>query len=523
MAGLLTSCYKDESSLNYRLINPINIDLGVDAKTEFSIFAYDTLEIKPIAFKEGVNDADLSFRWVVSGNLILPTVLDSTMTLKKRIEIQPASIPYSLLFEVKDNTTGITQEQTYKVTVQTPFGPGLVVSETKDGMTSDISLIRAYNFSTGFSKGQDTTMRNLFSLVQKRKIEGVGTAIVSSSYGVYGRFLTIGTNKSIDRVDPFDYSYIDGNGSSFMIDPQNYNVTSVGFSSNAGAMEALVIGGKVYTHYLQTQATHKYSYYLLTTDLSDYRVGLSTQPMWAYGLCFDEMNGRFMEISGTKNLRVMDSKKLEPNAPFDPNRLQNFTCRAMFSGKNNIGHNILQEKDLVTGIAKPDGNIYCYDTKQANYYDDPQYQNGMPSKIIDLNGFENIKEARFFTGTDNRDYIYYATAKKIYTIDLIMNKATEDYTIPEEPDGNNAEEEITSMAVWLGLGKMSYTNNKGEIAETSSSNNMLVVTTYNPITQEGFVRTLPIAIFSGRIEQNRELHSIFKGFSKITATSPQKN
>lgn len=519
LTGFLHSCYEDKSSLNYTLVNPINIDLG-GANTEYSVFAYDTLEIKPIVYKEGVSDTELSYRWTVSGNYIVPTVLDSTMTLKVRVDLQPQTIAYNLLYEVWDNTTGIKQEQTFKIKVETPFGSGLVISETEDEQTSDISLIRAYCFSSGFKKAQDTTMRNLFSLVNKRKIAGVGTAILSTTYGVYGRFMTIGTNSSVDRIDPFDYSYIDGNGSSFMIDPQNYNVTSLGFSSNAGCIETIVIGGKLYTHYYQTQAIHTFSYYLLTSDMSDYRVGLATQPEWAYGLCFDEMNGRFLEIQGTKYLRVINSKKLEPDAAFDPNKLQDFTCRAMFSGRNNITHNILQEKDPVTGKPKLDGKIYCYDTKQEFYYNDPDLINGMPSKIIDLNGFPDIQKALFFSGTNNRDYIYYATEDKIYTINLIMNVVTEDYVVPTT---ESSDEVITSMAVWLGYGSMNFTNNQGEMGTTSSANNMLVVTTYSPSLKEGFVRTLPISIYTGRIEANKDYHGMFRGFGRITATTSQKD
>ncbi|MFR7825280.1 MAG: hypothetical protein ACLU30_20330 [Odoribacter splanchnicus] len=65
LTGLLYSCYEDKSSLNYTLINPINIELG-DESTDYSVFAYDTLEIKPIVYKEGVDDADLSYRWTIS-------------------------------------------------------------------------------------------------------------------------------------------------------------------------------------------------------------------------------------------------------------------------------------------------------------------------------------------------------------------------------------------------------------------------------------------------------------------------
>ena len=56
-AGLFFSCYEDHSSLTYKLINPINIELG-DESTEYTVFAYDTLEIKPIVYREGVEDAE---------------------------------------------------------------------------------------------------------------------------------------------------------------------------------------------------------------------------------------------------------------------------------------------------------------------------------------------------------------------------------------------------------------------------------------------------------------------------------
>lgn len=523
LTGLLASCLEDDSSLTYKLVNPISIELGGES-TNYTVLAYDTLNIKPIVYKEGVNDSDLSFRWTISGKFMPPTLVDTMMTLKMWVNLQPQNTAYDLLYEVIDRTTGIVQEQTFTVKVETPFGPGLIFSETEDGQVSDISLIRGYNFSKNFKKDQTTVMRNLFSLINGRKIEGVGTAVLSTSYGQFGRWLTVGTNASIERLDPYDYSYLDGNGDCFMIDPKNYNVSSLNFARYTGKIEICVIEGKVYTHYVYTEAIHKYSHYLFTSDMSDYSVSLSTQPTWAYALCFDEMNGRFLEIHDRDYLRVINSSKLKPGAPFDPNKLQNFTCRAMFSGKDKVGHNILQEKDPETGLPKPNGKIYCYDTKQVSYNTDKELENGMPLKIIDMNDFPEIQKALFFTGTDNRDFIYYATPQKIYTFDLLMGKVNADYIIPSSEDEETfmaSDEEITSMAVWSGDGNVNYTDNNGQMRTTASKNSMLVITTYSPSLNEGFVRTLPIAIFSGKIEQNKEYHGFFRGFGKITATSPQ--
>ena len=82
----LASCFEDDSSLNYKLMNPIVIDLG-DEPTTYKVFAFDTLEIKPITYKEGVPDADLSFKWTLEGNTIIPKVIDSTMTLKYMVDV----------------------------------------------------------------------------------------------------------------------------------------------------------------------------------------------------------------------------------------------------------------------------------------------------------------------------------------------------------------------------------------------------------------------------------------------------
>ena len=147
----LASCFEDDSSLNYKLMNPIVIDLG-DEPTTYKVFAFDTLEIKPITYKEGVPDADLSFKWTLEGNTIIPKVIDSTMTLKYMVDVSAQNNAYKLVYEVRDNTTDIIQEQVFDVTVMSPFGSGLIVCDTKDEMTSDVSLIMAYNFTDSYRK-----------------------------------------------------------------------------------------------------------------------------------------------------------------------------------------------------------------------------------------------------------------------------------------------------------------------------------------------------------------------------------
>ena len=511
------SCYEDDSSLNYKLMNPIVIDLGGEA-TQYKQFAFSTLEIKPITYKEGVDDADLSYKWTLEGNKIVPTVLDTTMTLKHVLDVAPESLPYKLIYEVTDNTTGISLNQVFEVTVMSPFGSGLVVCDTKDEQTSDISLIMAYNFTSGHKKENDTIMPNLFSKVNKRKIQGVATSIRSTIYGV-NRSLTVGTNSTIDRVDPFDYSYIDGNGDMFIIDPGHYDVTFIGWEPNSG-VELLAISGKIYPRGMQ-QMNKVYSYYLLTTDLSDYNMGIFCRPEWDNGIGFDEMNGRMLEFDMATKLKVFDSSKLPKDAPFDPNQLQGLTCRAMFSGDNNQMHTILQEKDPQTGKPLKNGRIASYVTLRDAWWNSSS-ENGKPLKIIDFTNFPDIHDAKFFDSSETQDVIYYATSNKIYAINLALSEptATLEYSAP-------AGEEITSMMIWKKYqGMIEYTNPipdaDNKVRQTSTSNRMIVLTTYNPAAKEGTVRTVAIAtVGTGTLEKDTKLHGAFGGFGRITATNIQ--
>ena len=581
----LASCFEDDSSLNYKLMNPIVIDLG-DEPTTYKVFAFDTLEIKPITYKEGVPDADLSFKWTLEGNTIIPKVIDSTMTLKYMVDVSAQNNAYKLVYEVRDNTTDIIQEQVFDVTVMSPFGSGLIVCDTKDEMTSDVSLIMAYNFTDSYRKEQDTVMRNLFSSVNGRKINGVATAVRSTTYQV-NRSLTIGTDHTLDRVDPFNYSYIDGNGDMFVIDPGQYNVTTIGYDPQIGA-ELLAITGKIYPRSMQ-QDNKVYSYYLQTSDMSDYYMGIFYRPAWENGIGFDEKNGRLLEFDSDDQLKVFNSAKLPADAPFDQNKLQGFTCLAMFSGDDSQMHIILKEKDPKTGKAKTNGKIYSYITLRTY---DPETDNGKPLKIIDLNSFPEIQDARFFEGTETQNVIYYATSTKIYSINLAIANplVTLEYTAPEGeeitsmmagkplkiidlnsfPEIQDARffegtetqnviyyatstkiysinlaianplvtleytapegEEITSMMAWKEYqGKVDYTNPNpnadadDKVIEVSNNNRMIVLSTYNPSSREGFVRTVAIATLgTGTLEKNRELHGEFGGFGRITATNIQK-
>lgn len=180
MVGYFTSCYDDKSNDSIKTINPLVIDMG-GVPTSMSAFLLDTLEIKPVVYKIGSDDADLSYKWEISGNDIIPFVLDSTMTLKAIVSVAPNSNPYTIILTVTDNRTNLQNYEKFSLSVYSNLGKGLVVADTRDGVNTDLNLIMSQNFTENFLQQFDekdnTILKNVYSTTNNGKlIEGLATA-----------------------------------------------------------------------------------------------------------------------------------------------------------------------------------------------------------------------------------------------------------------------------------------------------------------------------------------------------------
>lgn len=510
----LASCYKDDSSVNYKLINPIVIDLGDNGQYSastptYTLFSMDTLEIKPIVYKEGEIDTNLTFNWTLQGNSIAPTVIGNNMTLKACINVPAEGNAYQLVLDVENRMTDIHAQQLFNVKVESPFGLGLLVADSKDEKNSDVSLIMSYHFTSGLKIDQTRNSHDLFSQINNRKIPYYPVnGLLSSSYGS-NRSLTITTPYSIDRVDPFNFNYMDGNRDVFVIDPKKYNPTGLGYISNQG-VELLLMDGKLYPRTMQ-QSNKYFAFYLLTKDMSDYFITYFFCPTWESGLAFDEKNGRLLQLNGTTNLLLFSSDKLPANAPFDQNKLQGFSCKGMMLGPNNTYHNILQNKQT--------GKIYSYIT-QRGYGS----ENGSPVQLLDLSNCPEITDAIGFATVETQSVIYYATKHTIYSVYYRGNEliVTPEYTAP----ANNEISSIMSWQEYYAPGKIDYANPNPaadqKVLSVSSYNRMLVLATYDTKKQEGFIRTVAITtVGTGTLEKDHQYHGEYGGFGRITAIAPK--
>ena len=121
MAFVAMSCYEDHSAKDFKIIKPIVIEFA-GAETAVKIFQFDTLEINPIIYKNGVSDENLTYEWKIQGNEYPETVLSNKMTFREPISAAPNSTAYDLILTVTDKTTDIQEFSRISVTVESSLG-----------------------------------------------------------------------------------------------------------------------------------------------------------------------------------------------------------------------------------------------------------------------------------------------------------------------------------------------------------------------------------------------------------------
>ena len=508
---LLASCYKDDSNDDYKLLSSITIDKE-GASDFYSVYQYDRLKIRPVVYREGLDDSKLKYKWEIK-DWDVDMVIGDKMELDTIISVPPMTYAYSLLFTVTDETTGISAYKLYEVTVSPILGEGLVVADTRDGgQTSDLSLIMAMNFASGFNDDKsDIIRRDLYSKFNGGKISGPVTGLQNTNYGT-NRSLTILTSNDIIRLEPYTYTITDRGNSIFIIPPKPEEIKpqSIAYLGSIGS-ELLLMNGHVYPRGCQNN-NRVYAYYSVTNDVSDYyatHVG-PAKTLYNYsanigGFAFDKLgNRRIIALDNFgENMRLLNSG----SDKFDPNNIGKKSCLHIGETKGKIINLLLKDDD------QEHYEIYALSC-------DKKDDGSLPCGRYDMSGCPEIASSRFYEFSMVEDVFYYATEKSIYAVEYLHDVPVPylRYTV-EFPES----EKITSMNLWKNNGKI-YVPSDDESGKStiSTTNRMMVVSTYNETTKEGKVICLPIATLGiGGIVQDRAFHKTYGGFGKIQCVTRQ--
>ena len=506
------SCFEDESSLSIRNLNPIRIE-NIELDGSYAVYMGDTLNVEPLVFCEGVPDAELSFEWQLSGYTIVPTILDSTMYMSAQIVAPPATNPYLLKFTVTDNTTGIARIEQFNVSVQSPYGPGLIVVDTKDGLTSDLSLIRSREFTSEIPSDDDQKriFRHVWSQNNGAPLDGLVLDLITNSYGT-NRSMTILTTEHILRADYTDYVNMpeEQDENMFLVKPThigNGSYTHGLFSEEESRGEELMSVNGLLTMRSQQQGNRHYGYTLYPVGILDYDVTMMYNPEWCPVYCYDALGERMLFYSGgvlsVAEEQVSDSK-------FDVNDLSDYEPFLLDEISSGI---VLLTKQKSTGTF-------------IGLVMDKLEDNGQnfAKSTFDFSSAMDIDQALFFDVNASEDVIYYATESKLYAVPIANMSAAVQWEVQV-----GSGDEITGIKVYDfetgGYCLYQGTTSGGDPTDSSqpSSRRMMMIFTYNDATQEGKITCVPITnLGRGSLEKNRAYHVTFPGFNKITGVYCQQ-
>ena len=512
---MFTSCIDDESNEELRTLNPIQIE-NIRIPDSFSIFMGDTLKIQPLIYCEGVPDAKLSFEWRLSGGTIAPRVIDSTMYCEAKLVIPPFANPYTLRLTVTDETTGISRIETFNVRVLSSFGEGLIVADTKDDKESDLTLVMSKQFSSEISGNDDKMkiVRNLWSESNGQKLDGKVLDLITSSYGT-NRSMTVVTDKHLYRADYYDYFNIpeEFDGGMFIVVPPHvghgYKNAFFQYYNSTGE-EFLSLDGLVTRRSMQ-QNNRKHSYTQYPRGVTDYNVTFMCSPKYNDVYAFDALGERIIFFN-FQNASLPQNQS--STGEFDIRDLKDF--EALYMGEINQGVALLTKQ-------KSTGQYKALVMQRRGLWDPqpPTYAKA----VFDFSDATEIESAKFFELNKREDVVYYATDTKLYATPLSVIDAK----VQWEADTSTGEK-ITGLKLykWSG-GTCDYEEVGAEEDEdskksVSSSDRLMMITTYSELTKEGRVYCVPIVTYGlGGLEQNKNYHVVLNGFNKILGVYKQNN
>lgn len=515
---MLWGCLEDDSNTDIMRVNPIVIDMG-NAGTSYSIYMFDTLKIDPLIYKIGTPDAALSYEWRLHSQNkdenYDGTVIDSTMSCRAYITAPPSAAEYYLKLTVRDRQTGIENFEMFSLTVLSPFAEGLVVADTRDGRTSDLSLIVDRCFNNRVEKKEDTKLfRNVWSDVNGAPVDGVVKGIIVAGY-TSNRSLTVATDKGFLRADYYDYVLIPGecDRNLFVVAPEDYDRSEfIGFYfDNSAKQEFMNFGGKIWPHPL-FGGGKQYGFYLYPGGFSDYNVThfcyLQSQQL-GYG--YDERYHRLAFFAARSAFYPVDQLTGGQNA-FDVNRLEDY--EPLYMGQTNTSTVHLLARQKSTGK-------YLGLTMEALTSAAAGNSTTLGKNVFDLSSATEIANAKYFAMNIIEDAVYYATDTKVYATAIANIYSRVQWEAP-------AGEKITDIRVWKENGRIDYEEHDPSsttgFQTTATTNRMMLITTYNESTGEGRIYAVPIVTLGiGGLEQNPAYHRVFDGFGRILAVCPQKS
>ena len=529
ISAVLCSCYEDKSTYATNKIDDVVLNIA-DADKTIRIGYLEQLDIVPQLTKGGKALGDEGFTYLWEMN-ILPRnnefeVLGTEPELHALMNNPISTQNYILKLTVHDQAEELDYLFTWDVYVETAFLDGLVVSDTRDGKTSDLTLILNNRLTMNYSK-DEVIYRNIIETAGGAPYPSLLTSLTpflfGALYGTHTNYLfAIDSSERLVRFDCQDYSSTDGKDLVYYYDGETVKgLFSVGVNVSVCTHFLLTSEGVYYcdqngsnfvtpTNATLSVSTPKDNVFAFRTfDTSDYWYG-ERSAAW-----IDENDGAIKILDAEYMGGYYTELTETENSPFTAGDLgvQKVLAAGMTGG--DITPTFLVKE------ASGDYAIYTVATMVIKEWDDYweefyEYTVPCPGSRIEVPAAvaSRISSAVKTEFTDENSILYIASANEVSAV-LYGSGSITDGGTKFTPD---AGEQITSVKVYRqgdyyyssGLFQPGYEEyNRPRLDLTSRA---LIVTTQSG--NEGFVYVVPMTqLGSGNLDRGSAMK--FSGFGTI--------
>lgn len=524
----LSSCYEDKSSFPVNTIDDVVLDIE-DADKTIRTGYLEQLDIVPELTKGGnaLGDEGFSYLWEIN---ILPKsyefeVLGTERELHAVITNPISTDNYLLKLTIHDDAENLSYLFTWNVYVETAFLDGLVVSDTHDGQTSDLTLILNDRLTMGYTKSE-VIHRNIVESATGQPYQSLLTSLTPFLNGYIDKTHTnylfaVDSDKRLVRFDCQDYSSVNGKDLVYYYSGETVRgMMSVGSNVSCCSHYLMTSKGVYYGDVNSSDFVTTLNATLSTSapkdDVFAFKTYDASVDYWG-GECgavwIDDKTGKVTVLNATfqggsyQELEAGDN----PAFPVGDTGVQQVIAAAMTSG-NKVPTLLVKERDGDIAIYTVSTVVTTiYDEEWDSSYEETSYRPGQRIVVPSTVG-SRIESAVKTVFTDENSVLYIASPTEV-TAALYGSGTITDGGTKFTPD---AGETITSINVYH-QGDYYYSTglfidasyNRPRLDLTSRA---LIVTTQKG--DEGFVYVVPMTqLGTGNLDRSKEMK--YEGFGRI--------
>ena len=528
------SCYDDKSTFATDNIGEVVIDVSGTSPNIYVGYQEELSLTPTISVGNNSNVDYLDYKWYLSrtsGNANPDYELLSTEKELHAIISRPIDIEYYVLkLTVTDTENNNLQyENRWYIHVQSSFIDGLLIADSKDGVSSDLSLILNRTFTTNYNK-DETIYRTILTNANGEAYNGL---ISSLTYEVLGypemsshtnQVWAVTEDGDACRFDCQDFSITGNTRDESII---TYKPGNLEFKSFFCASQMLFANTTTGFYNLMRTSTNSFGWYDAIASISKPNNNIiasnsSRNISYNHTIWYDKEQARFVSYTGIPAFGSAQLSYYQANSQFDPNAL---------TGKSAIAGIISEDEKIGTFLLKDDATgqytIYTLNQykEQEGYWNDDwtEYTETSPEVPASAGNryyipnegktlLDNAISVFFF---QNSYVLYVATESGIYAITYGAGNNAVVQTAPKYTAAGG--EKITKAKLYQQghfTNDMYMTYGSEPYVQSLPWHNKALIVTTQSANSEGKVYVIPITQTGiGTLDPSQALS--YAGFGKI--------